>query len=82
MELVGVHGRSLRVAFHRRRRRLIPGLSAATAISAAAVLLIFLLAIMSLLSPPLLDHPSFPGPGGYSRSVRRYPSRVLVTSRV
>ncbi|MQM11728.1 hypothetical protein Taro_044638 [Colocasia esculenta] len=83
MELVGVHGRSLRVSFHRRRRRLIPGLSAATAISAAAALLILLLALMSLIAPPLLDHPGFPGQGGHMRSsMRRYPAPLLVDSRI
>ncbi|CAA6673547.1 unnamed protein product [Spirodela intermedia] len=58
------------MAPHRRRhqvRCLISGASAGSVIFAAAVLILLLLALLSFLAPPLLDHPSFPSYGHQSR---------------
>ncbi|CAA6666747.1 unnamed protein product [Spirodela intermedia] len=53
------------MAFQRRRqkeRRRIPWFSTATLVSGAAVVLLALLALVSFLGPPLIDHPPFPAP--------------------
>ncbi|KAG0473136.1 hypothetical protein HPP92_014544 [Vanilla planifolia] len=65
---------------HHERGVVIGGVSGLTAISSVALLIFLVLAFMSVLAPPMLDHPTFPVPPDLPRRGRR--SSILLENPV